>query len=211
MIETVKTDLAKWDVQSGDDPTFLNVATRIVAATAVLAQQRHIVVVRIDDWFGVRWLGFPKRQFRHRRRPGGLWTTKKLRDPSWYIPPFHPHRVLSEARFELSGDGTVAGPFVPSQLLHQMYAMGVGGERSIATTCEAGVYAWCSGNMNDRVALMVYIHTADGTSGWYAEFRKVEHWCLSRRTAIGDADWRRLLEIGGIRVDGNANRWLVET
>ncbi|GMU83206.1 MAG: hypothetical protein AMXMBFR47_30770 [Planctomycetota bacterium] len=206
MIETVNTDRAKWNVYPGDDPTFLNFATKIIAAAAALAQHRHIVVVRIDNWFGQGWLGFPKLQFRHRRRPGGLWTTKKLRKPTWFIPPFHPHRVLSEARFEMSEDGIADGPFELSRPLHHSNGpstrprLTLHGERSFAEACEAGIYAWCSGNtrVNDRAALMVYNRSAEEVSGWYAEFRKVDSWRLSRRKGVNDADWRRMLEVSGV-------------
>jgi hypothetical protein len=205
MIKTIDTSSAAWEVHPGDDPRFVSCAEKLVAAAAALGAQRDIVVVRIDNWFGLRWLRFPNRQYRGRwrplgGRPHGVLTVKKLREPACFIPPFHPHRVLSEERFELHENGVVQGPFEPREPLHRMYTPKMKRERTFDEACEPGIYAWCSGNTkaNDRAALMVYTHAIDGTSAWYAEFRRVDYWRVSRHVPIGNADWCRLLETGGV-------------
>lgn len=194
-------EIANWEVLPNDDPRIVSTAQRLVAAAAAVAEQRNIVVVRIDNWFGRRWLGFPKRQYRIRLESWRhVQTIKKFREPIWLVPPFHPHRVLSEKRFELREDGAIWGPFPQVRQLHQLYIDETNRVRSFERTLEPGIYAWFSGHtkLNDRAALMVYTHAGEGTSGWYVEFRRAESWQLSRRTLLGDADWRRLLTIDNL-------------
>lgn len=191
MIKATDTSLAEWEVDARDDARFVGCAQRLVAAAAALGAQRDILVVHIDNWFGVAWLGFTKGYVvTHGRYQKG--------EPYYRIPPFHPNRVLSARRYELREDGVLLGPFQPARSLAQMDT----GESfgSFQKNCEPGIYAWYSGNTkaNDRAALMVYTHAIDGTSAWYAEFRRTDGCRLSRRIGIGDADWRRLLEIGGV-------------
>jgi hypothetical protein len=194
MLQTTNMSLAAWRIDEGDDPRFAECALRLIVGAAIVGGQRDIRVLQIDNWFGVRWLGFSKTGIFRRQ------ADSNASEPNYCIPPFHPNRVLSDSRYELTEDGTLRGPFPAQRPLHRRYVTEDRSSRSFKQNCDPGVYAWFSSNTrtNDRASLMVYTHSTDGTSAWYVELRKTDAWRLSRRTLIGDADWHRLLAAGAI-------------
>jgi hypothetical protein len=80
-----------------DDPQFLDWVEAVVIAVEDTFKTDLAFVVKIDNWFGKRWLGFS----------GKSLGVLSIRKKKLTLPPFIPSRVVSQRRFW--EDGTEPG------------------------------------------------------------------------------------------------------
>ena len=168
-----------------DDLQFIDLAERVINAEALLVSAEMLHLARIDSWFGDGWYAFNSKQL----GAFGVHSFRKLR-----VPPFHPHRVVSESRFRL------ADPPVPiafSAPLHTLHSSGSNDRHFFAGRLRRqGCGAWYSGDSGSsgRGSIMVYSSTPNGTVGWYAGLERREEWQPTRLVGIGHRNWSTLLE-----------------
>src|SRR5262245_49609679 len=72
-----------------DDPKFVAWVERVIAGVESRFETDQSYVVKIDNWFGQRWLGFSGKAV------GALRVCQRRLT----LPPFVPSRVLSQRRF----------------------------------------------------------------------------------------------------------------
>jgi hypothetical protein len=173
-----------------DDLDFILLASRLITGTARLAGLRKVVVVRVDYWFGDRWLGFQGKFL------GAAGVREKPDSPSGHlcVPPFHPHRVRSELCYRLTEEDQARGPFPNEPRLHGWRSSESNLRLTLEKAASPGVFGWYNGDTRStsQAALMVYTLSADGASGWYASFEKAQTWQLKCRVGIGDAEWEMI-------------------
>ena len=169
------------------DPPFLDLAERVINGAAAIASADLLHIVRIDSWFGDRWYSFAGKT----RGAVGVHSPGTLT-----VPPFHPHRVVSEARYR-RGCPAVSVPFrdplhghrsSESNLYHSF-----GGFGRIWTAPVVG--GWFSGNSaaTGHGSVMAYTRTRGGTTGWYAGLERRGDWRVVKLVGVDPRHWSMLL------------------
>jgi hypothetical protein len=165
-----------------DDAEFLDLVSGVLANLCSLSGEGRLHVVHIDNWFGNRWLQFS----------GKVCGAMGIHDAAdeMRIPPFHPHRVLSEHHCTFDGEG-----FSPlsqvNQCLHGPRGSHANTRIRLADVAPPGVYAWYSSRTREakRGALMVYTLWDGETAGWFCLFEKNGCWRAKRRFGISETEW----------------------
>lgn len=168
-----------------DDPQFIELAERVINGEAALVSAEVLHIVRIDSWFGDRWYSFA----------GKLLGAVEVHFPERLrVPPFHPHRVVSEARFRLTDPPapvTFNEPFHTRRPSESNYhrAFGTFGWGN-GPSCGA----WFSGSSaaSGRGSIMVYTSTPRGKVGWYAGLERRKAWDVMKLVAIDRRHWLTL-------------------
>jgi hypothetical protein len=162
-----------------DDLAFLQLAERIVNGAVVALQMREVYLVRVDNWFDYKWLGF--------------WSRGKEKQlTELHVPPFNPNRVRSEKHFVWDA---IAGQFTPAShdkpLHRRQPGRYVSYREPLDRWSKSAAFIWYSGNSitNRAGSLMLYLSGAE-TYAWYASFVKGDHWKVDgeRRIARRELD-----------------------
>lgn len=146
--------------QQGDSAEFMGKARALATGVAQDYAPARLYVIRIDNWFGPRWIGFagtltvgPVGRF----RPIGIGVHKTR----LHVPPFVPHRVVAQSVF--------VGPdfenTVAAEPLHIECPSKKALTRRIAEIDKDAVFVWFSGasETQGRGAVMVYLPDAFDT------------------------------------------------
>jgi hypothetical protein len=172
---------------ASDDAEFIALAERVINAESTIVSARVLHLVKIDSWFGSRWYSFTGKVM----GAFGVHTTADLK-----IPPFHPHRVISETRFRLTDPPNTLSIDEPFHTLRSsdakfFYSFGVfkGGDETVAG-------AWYSGNTaaNGRGSIMMYHATREAKAGWYVGLERRDGWKLVRSVGIDHRHWMTVID-----------------
>ena len=170
------------ETEALDDPEFLTWVERIIAGVERRFETEQCYVVKIDNWFGQRWLGFSGK---------GLlgWHKQKLT-----LPPFVPSRVVSQHRF--LSEGTRPGP---QQHLHVWQPSAENLHRYADIVVHEASVFWYSGGTkeNNRASFMAYVLTPEGHWPWYIGLRKKETWEVVEALGISRGELDLIHESGG--------------
>jgi hypothetical protein len=142
-----------------DDGVFIT-AVRSVLATS-LVPTREVWLVKIDQWFGSRWLQFSGKML----GAFGVWQRELT------IPPFHPRRVRFERHFTLRGEHYV---HTRGRTLHIWQTSAANLRKTVRGISSSAAFVWYSGDTRraDRGSLMMY-QTIDGElDARYLEFAR---------------------------------------
>jgi hypothetical protein len=166
-----------------DDPEFIGLVARAVVGAATRASTALAHVVKVDNWFGDRWFSFA----------GKVGGALAYRMPSLRVPPFHPHRILGESRYN------VAAGFAAVELgqpLHVQRSSESNLNNSIMSYGRDVTFCWYSGRTAEsgRGAVMVYYATAKHSSGWYVGLERRGTW---EPVSMVETDKRQWLAIVG--------------
>jgi hypothetical protein len=183
------------EVQSGDSPDFIHRVEEAVNGVLRVYAPETLVLIKIDNWFGFKWLGFSGQAFFGQRARLPIWNfrrqglTENIR-----IPPFVPERVVSQRRFA-GPDYEEADPGMPvhRKMMSQMAL----GRRTSLDPPETAL-AWYSGSSaaNGRGALMAYIPIESRCWAWYVGLECAESWRLGKTLLIDPERFERLRERG---------------
>ena len=158
--------------EESDDSEYLDWVETAVAGVDEAIKVNEAYVVKIDNWFGQRWLGFS----------GKLLGAAGVRKKKLTLPPFVPSRVVSQQRFlEL---GTRAGR---RKRLH-VWQRSAENLQRYTDIVLAGAHAlWYSGRSasNDRASFMAYVSTPEGHWPWYVGLQRTEKWRVVDSVGIG--------------------------
>jgi len=141
--------------QQGDSAEFIEKALAIAISVVRGYSPARLYVLRIDNWFGPRWMNF-----------AGKYTAGKgfaigVHKTILHVPPFVPHRVVAERVFVGPDyDETVIRPPLHIEC-PSMRALG----RRIADIDKDAAFLWFSGESEaqGRGAVMVYLPSAPVT------------------------------------------------
>jgi hypothetical protein len=145
----------EFDLDERDDIEFVHQLRLIVAGVLLAFQPREVYLVKIDNWFGDRWLGFSHKLM----GAAGVHYRHTLR-----VPPFVPARVVYERHFRRVEDGEYVAAGTMSQL-HVEQSSEANARRLMSAVCANAAVFWWSGETraNQRGALMAYLPTSIGT------------------------------------------------
>jgi hypothetical protein len=152
-------------VQSGDSAEFVARARALAIGVARDRQPARLYLIRIDNWFGPRWMHFAGKVTVGKHFAAGIHKTRL------HVPPFVPHRVVAERVF--------AGPeyeeTVVAPPLHIECPSKQALTRRIADIDKDAAFLWFSGTSEEqkRGAAMVYLPFAvDETDRGRVGFRR---------------------------------------
>ena len=75
--------------EQDDAPDFVFAVERLTEGLLLRDKPRSIILIKIDNWFGSRWLAFS----------GKVMGAFGFRSNTLTVPPFVPNRVISQGRF----------------------------------------------------------------------------------------------------------------
>ena len=167
-----------------DDPRFMALASQLLDAAVTASRPSEIYLIRIDQWFDAKWLNFS----------GKVLGALGVHGRPITVPPFHPHRVVSESHFSAALD---SGIFVPTPVLplHIAQRSDQNLKRSITGVSPSAIFFWFSASTLDldRGSTMLYRTNQGEVSSWYASFHRSPTWRLDRHRGISPTEVQRQL------------------
>jgi hypothetical protein len=155
-----------------DDPGFLEWVQAVVVGVRREAATDQTFVVKIDHWFGRRWLGFSGKAL------GAIGVRKR----KLTLPPFVPSRVRSVRRFWPKSVRPGRFPRI-----HRWQRSGENLQRYVDVVVLDSHVFWYSGGTAhlDRASFMAYVSTPDGHWPWYVGLRRTNQWRVVETMGIG--------------------------
>jgi hypothetical protein len=158
----------------------------IVSSVVSEASPPQFYVVKIDNWFGQKWLRyFPK-----------LEDQNKHKNFRPFIPPFKPSKIKSELLFTLGE----LHRYEESQLSKSLHRELTSGPNRFSTSklfsfpTDAVIF-WWSGNSksNGRGSLITSVPTPVGPESWYIELSEQKSWYPSVMKRISISQLERYM------------------
>lgn len=121
-------------------------------------QVTTVFLVRVDNWFGPKWLGFSGKVM-------GALGVGARRDSGPVVPPFKPSRIISERRFVRGQEQWVwRGPVIHRNQTSAAYL-----DRELADIADDALFVWFSGNTlaNGRGSVLVASTPGTQRDVWY--------------------------------------------
>ena len=175
-------------LRQNDDPEFVDLVKRIIAGCISDSFPNTIIVIRIDNWFDYKWLGFSG--IGRVRFDGGFGQDTALdefRQDQITLPPFSPSRVSEEYCFEREVNGEYSARD-PRPLLYQkeLARSSQNLHKRIIDRIDSAVIVWFSSNtkQNLRGSIMIYEVKGPEVNPWYAGFVKEEQWRVLQTRGI---------------------------
>jgi hypothetical protein len=178
--------LVSLDASNGDALPFIDVASRLITATAKKYEVPIVYAVHIDNWFGERWLGFCGKIC------GAAGVRNRTLKKSLTLPPFHPNRVLKATGHYLRDDGLYA----EAEELRSLHTHRPS-ETNIHNAIRSNTrHAWYSGNSvaTHKGVVMAYLATESVTKAWYVTFNGELDWRLDHHVGITRREVSDLIE-----------------
>jgi hypothetical protein len=138
--------------QPGDSAEFMTKVQAIASGVPRDYVPARLYVIRIDNWFGPKWMHFAGKVSVGKHFYAGIHKV------TLHVPPFVPHRVVAERVFAGPDyDETVARP-----PLHIECASMLALTRRIAEVDKKAAFVWFSGQseVQKRGSIMVYLPIA---------------------------------------------------
>ncbi|MGB9076071.1 MAG: hypothetical protein WCC26_04475 [Terracidiphilus sp.] len=139
-------------ILQGDSSEFMRKVQTIVIGVARDYEPARLYVIRIDNWFGPKWMRFAGKLSVGKHSYAGIHKV------TLHVPPFVPHRVVAERVFAGPNyDETVLRP-----PLHIECASMLALTRRIADVDKDAAFLWFSGQseVQKRGSVMVYLPIA---------------------------------------------------
>jgi hypothetical protein len=183
-----------------DDPAFLNTVDRLTTALLGLHNPDELYLIRLDNWFDQKWLGFSGIG---RVRFDGAPMEVALDDLSQdqlTFPPSTPKRVVTEHYFARTTKGYFQEQASPQRVhrwLLEHSACNL--QRRVISFSRSGLFVWFTSlsAKNDRASVMVYSAASGSMSAWFASFVKERTWKLHRVKGVS-RDWVNGLVAAGV-------------
>jgi hypothetical protein len=143
-------------MQQGDSAEFIEKARAIALGVAQEYEPARLYIIRIDNWFGPKWMHF-----------AGKFTAGKgaaigVHKSPLHVPPFVPHRVIAERVFV----GPDYEEIVTAAPLHIEIPSKIALQRRISDIDKDAAFLWFSGESEaqKRGSVMVYLPVASDPS-----------------------------------------------
>jgi len=172
------------EIGPGDNAQFIADVEAILNGIAVRQSPAHLIVVKIDNWFDVKWLYFSGKVL------GAL--------PVWLnntpIPPFVPNRVVSQRDFRGNPIEEVPVAFP----LHRKIESNEATRRSIKNRYPDILPVWYSGGSetSGRGSMMAYFNIGDDIRGFYVGWQNTPQWHATHHRGVSPQELAELRELG---------------
>jgi hypothetical protein len=171
----------------GDDASFLNGFCGFASETVRQLRPREVFVIRIDNWFDVKWFGFAgktKVAF-----DSGLPSINSEVQAFWKtrgdvtFPPFVPNRVLEQVHYRYEdGSLTRFGDDARHVYSGEKQLSGKNLQNRVLDFSSSAIYFWFSSKskVNGRASMMCYRAHQGVLSAWYVSFVRDKVWRVDR-------------------------------
>ena len=170
-----------------DAPDFITNIEELVNGLLAVEAPSSLRLIKIDNWFGPKWLGFS----------GKILGALGVSMAKLTIPPFVPNRVVSEREFS----GPLYSEIEDAGLIHLSLPSSVALTRTATGIAPGAILFWYSGGSQTtgRGSAMAYIPTGLAYSNWYAEWASHKRWHLVKGIGLEAADLSNLKDRGVAR------------
>jgi hypothetical protein len=185
-------------LRQNDDPEFIDLVKRVIAGCISDSFPDTIIVIRIDNWFDYKWLGFSGiGRVRFDEAFDRDTALDEFRQDQITLPPFAPSRVIEEYCFEREVNGEYSARD-PHPLLHakELARSSQNLHKRIVDRVDSAVIVWFSSNtkQNRRGSVMIYEVKNREVNPWYAGFAKEEQWRVLQTSGITTDQVQALIE-----------------
>jgi hypothetical protein len=176
-------------MQQGDSPEFIDKARAIAIGVAQEYKPARIYVIRIDNWFGPKWLHFAGKFIAGKHAAIGVHKTRL------HVPPFVPNRVVSQEAYSLD-EGAASYGHTDARPLHLVQPSRQNLTRFIDRVTKSGVFIWFSGGSEQANigSIMVYVVAGDSQSSWYASFQRGTTWKINKVAGLSNSELLHLTD-----------------
>jgi len=184
----VQTAVSPFSVEPGDAEAFLACAESLAAGLCALYRPAELHVVKIDNWFGPRWLRFS----------GKILGLAGFQRTKLTLPPFVPARVVFEHTLERSVDAGTYRAARMHRVFHIEQTSSLNLRRYVHDLAPTTAILWFSGGSagNGHGSIMAQV-PADGFHwSWYAGLAADQGWGLSTHKGISPVEFRHLRRAG---------------
>jgi len=163
-----------------DDVHFLIEADRIVRGVVAMHSPPRILVFRIDNWFGEKWLRFSGKAL----GALGVWDNTHT-----VVPPFVQNRITAQSLFEQTVGNQYSYAGAGPQIHHDGPSSHNLTNRAKRRAPDTALF-WFSGNskLNGRGSIMGYTPTPKQYWGWYLEFSRSPDWKISKQVDFHETE-----------------------
>jgi hypothetical protein len=176
--------------QPDDATEFVEQIERAVNGLLSRYSPRIVTVIKIDNWFGKRWLGFCGKFM---GVAGVTLKTHSHPTDNIAIPPFVPERVVLQHRFAAPDYAEIDA----GEPVHKHIPSRVALRRKVAVAVPRTALVWYSGNSkaNGRGSLMIYLPL--GSSYWplYVSLKDAAPWRVTECCNIRHEEYASLIEV----------------
>jgi hypothetical protein len=175
--------------QADDAPEFVNLVEYAVNGILRRYSPATLILIKIDNWFGSRWLGFAGKIM---GLAGLTMNINKHRTADINIPPFVPERVVLQRRFIAPQFDEVAA----GELIHKRMRTTEALKRKAAHAAPGIAFVWYSGNSkeNGRGSLMSYLPLDSAYWSWFVDLKRSNPWRVTEIRGIKADDFSSLIE-----------------
>ena len=145
-------------MQQGDSAEFIEKARAIAIGVAQEYEPARLYVIRIDNWFGPKWMHFAGKYTVGNLPHSGPSSAIGVHKARLHVPPFVPHRVIAERVFV----GPDYEETIAATQLHIEIPSKNALRRRIADIDKEAAFLWFSGGSEaqKRGSVMVYLPVA---------------------------------------------------
>ena len=150
-----------------DAPEFVSLVGAVVESAAAESAATSVVIVKVDTWFGQRWLRFSHKVL------GAFGVASH----DLVVPPFVPNRVHSQDHLDHRAAAWQPSD-TPLAALHVRQVSADNAQRKLSRLGPELAFFWWSGNSlpNGRGSLTAYLPSPEGHVAWYIEARAALGW-----------------------------------
>jgi hypothetical protein len=193
----------EFQLAQNDDPEFVDLVRGVISGYLTEGCPNEVFVIRIDNWFDHKWLGFSGKG----RVGFGFFgnflidmdtALDEFRQDKVTLPPFSPKRVIEEYRF-LRDDSGAYSPGNPLPYVHErkLASSSQNLHKRIVDRVDSAILVWFSSNTkaNLRGSIMVYEVKGGEVHSWYSGLAKQEdEWRVMQTKGITREQVHSLLE-----------------
>jgi hypothetical protein len=167
-----------------DAPEFISIVERAVGGVLRRHTPQTLVLIKINNWFGSRWLRFAGKVL----GAIGSWSNAD----NLVVPPFVPNRVISQRRFAAPNYEEID----PGRPVHKPMPSEHALSRKVSNTASGAALVWYSGDSKatGRGAVMAYAPVERSYWPWYASWENSDCWRVIETWDIKRDDLSRLIE-----------------
>ena len=158
--------------QEDDDIEFIDNVKSCLRWIVIENRPPEVYLIKVDSWFGSRWCDFSGKAI----GSIGSWRTKLT------LPPFVPHRVVWERKFEAPRYDQI-----PIRRLLHVHATSAQAQlRRVSEIAPKASFVWFSGKskQNGRASLMAYVKDNSSYWTWYTGWNGENGWRICETNGI---------------------------
>jgi hypothetical protein len=151
-----------------DDRAYVEKVRRLINGAVDYCTPESVSIVRLDGWFGPRWLGFSHKCL-------GAFGVSTIAG-QLVVPPFVPNRVTGQRSYRRVDSVLIS--VTDEQPLHRSQTSEANRYRKIIKYHSNHAFFWWSGtsDSSDRGAVMAYLPTPYAHINWYAGLVRKGEW-----------------------------------